>query len=138
MEPLVETPKPKVLLWRGFWRRCPMCGSRHVFRRWFIIRERCPRCAFKFERVEGHWIGAIAMNTIVAFGLMLVAIVVGAWVTYPHVPFVPVATVAVGIALIVPVVFLPSSRTLWTAIDLWMTPADPLEFVREPEDGTAG
>ena len=53
-------------------------------------------------------------------------------------PALPVAVVAVGIALIVPIVFLPSSRTLWTAIDLWMTPADPLEFVRDPEDGTPG
>jgi len=133
VEPLVVTPKPSVLLWRGFWRHCPVCGSGHVFRRWFFIRERCPGCAFKFERVEGHWIGAIAMNTIVAFGLMLTAIVVGAWITYPDVPFLPVASVAVGIALVVPIVFLPSSRTLWTAIDLWMTPADPLEFVREPD-----
>ena len=110
-----------------------MCGSGQLFRRWFVICERCPRCGFKFERVEGHWIGAIAINTIAAFGLMLLSIVVGAFLTYPHVPFVPVVTVAVSIAVLVPVLFLPSSRTLWTAIDLWMTPADPLEFVREPD-----
>ena len=110
-----------------------MCGSGELFRRWFVICERCPRCAFKFERVEGHWIGAIAINTIAAFGLMLASIVVGAFLTYPHVPFVPVVTVAVSIAVLVPVLFLPSSRTLWTAIDLWMTPAEPLESVREPD-----
>lgn len=133
MEPIVATPRPARLLWRGLVRHCPMCGSGGVFRHWFVIRERCPGCAFKFERVEGHWVGAIAVNTIVAFGLMLLAIVVGAALTYPDVPFVPVTAVAVGIALVVPIVFLPSSRTLWTAVDLWMTPADPLEFVREPD-----
>lgn len=110
-----------------------MCGSNHVFRRGFLIRERCPRCGFKFERVEGHFIGAIAMNTIVAFGLMLVAIVVGIVLTYPDVPFLPVATVAVAIALVVPLAFLPASRTLWTAVDLWMRPAEADEFPVETD-----
>jgi uncharacterized protein (DUF983 family) len=121
-----------VLLLRGLRRHCPLCGSGHLFRRWFVIRERCPRCGFRFERVEGHWIGALAMNTIVAFGLMLLAIVAGIVATYPDVPFLPVAVVAVAIALVVPVVFLPASRTLWTAIDLCMTPAENEEFVRPP------
>ena len=133
MEPIVATPRPLVLLSRGLVRRCPICGSGHLFRHWFVICERCPRCAFKFERVEGHWIGAIAINTVAAFGLMLASIVIGAFLTYPDVPFAPLVTVAVSIAVAVPLLFLPSSRTLWTAIDLWMTPADPLEFVREPD-----
>lgn len=105
-----------------------MCGSGHLFRRWFVIAERCPQCGFWFERVEGHWIGAIAINTIAAFGLMLLAIVVGVVTTYPDVPFLPVAIAAVAIALVVPIAFLPSSRTVWTAVDLWMRPAEPEEF----------
>jgi len=109
-----------------------MCGSGHVFRRGYLIRERCPRCGFWFERVEGHFIGAIAMNTIAAFGLMFSAIVVGIVLTYPDVPFVPVATAAVAIALVIPLAFLPASRTLWTAVDLWMRPAEPDEFDPEP------
>lgn len=121
---------PRVLLWRGFTRRCPHCGSGRLFRRVILIRERCPRCGLWFERVEGHWIGAIAMNTVVSLGLMFLAIVAGIVLTYPHVPFAPVAAVSVGIAVVVPIVFLGPSRTLWTAIDLWMRPPEPDEFDR--------
>lgn len=121
---------PRVLLWRGFTRRCPHCGSGGLFRRVILIRERCPRCGLWFERVEGHWIGAIAMNTVVSLGLMFLAIVAGIVLTYPHVPFAPVAAVSVGIAVVVPVVFLGPSRTLWTAVDLWMRPPEPDEFDR--------
>jgi uncharacterized protein (DUF983 family) len=124
----VVTPRPATLLWRGLLRHCPLCGSGHLFRRWFLIRDHCPRCGFRFERLEGHWIGALAMNTIVAFGLMLGSIVVGIFLTYPDVPFLPVAVVAVTIALVVPLAFMPASRTLWTAIDLWMRPAEADEF----------
>ncbi len=131
MDQPAGTPRPALLLWRGATRRCPLCGSGHLFHRWFFIRERCPRCGFWFERVEGHWIGAIAMNTIVAFGLMLLALVGGIVLTYPDVPFLPLAVSAVGIAVVVPLVFLPASRTLWTAVDLWMRPAEADEFHRE-------
>src|SRR3954451_6935087 len=116
------------MLWRGATRRCAYCGHGHLFRRWFSVVDRCPNCGFRFERVEGHWIGAIGMNTIVAFGLMLVSIVVGILVTYPDVPFLPLAGTAVAIALFVPVVFYPFSRTLWTAVDLWMTPPTEADF----------
>ena len=71
------------------------------------------------------------MNTVVSLGLMLVAIVVGIVVTYPDVPFAPVAGVSVGIAVVVPLVFLGPSRTLWTAVDLWMRPPEAAEFGRD-------
>lgn len=124
------------MLWRGFNRRCPYCGSGKLFRRGIFIRDRCPRCGLWFERVEGHWIGAIAMNTVVALGLMLIAIVVGIVLTYPDVPFAPVAGVAVTIAVVVPLAFLGSSRTLWTAVDLWMRPPEPDEF--DPDHRVTG
>ena len=37
--------------------------------------EDCPTCGLHFERVEGHWIGAIGINTIVSFGALLITIV---------------------------------------------------------------
>jgi uncharacterized protein (DUF983 family) len=50
---------------RACLRHCPVCGSGHLFRRWFSMVERCPRCALRFERIEGHWTGDLGINTIV-------------------------------------------------------------------------
>lgn len=116
------TPKPSVLLWRGFRRHCPVCGSGHVFRRWFFIRERCPGCAFKFERVEGHWIGAIAMNTVLALLVLLGVIVGGFAASYPDSPPAALLIVSIAVAALMPLFFHPFSRTLWTALDLAMRP----------------
>ena len=41
-----------------------------MFQSWFNLRETCPRCSFRFERAEGHWLGAVGMNTIVSLVLL--------------------------------------------------------------------
>ena len=120
--------RPTKMLARALVRHCPVCGEGRLFRWWFQMVERCPRCGFRFERVEGHWIGAIGMNTIVSFVLMFVVLVVGIFLTYPDVPFLPLALTAGAVALVFPLLFQPFSRTLWTAVDLWMTPPTDDEF----------
>ena len=116
----------------GFWRmvgractrRCCVCGSGHLFRRWTRMVARCPRCGYLFERQEGQFIGAVGMNTLITFGLLLVVLVSGFIATSPHTPAVPLALIGVGIAVIAPVVIYPFSKTTWTAIDLAMTPLE--------------
>ena len=71
-----------VLLWRGFWRRCPQCGSAGIFDTWFKLRPRCPRCHFPLQREEGYWIGGIGMNTVVTFGLVGISLLVSFIVTW--------------------------------------------------------
>ncbi|HZM41533.1 MAG TPA: hypothetical protein VFB94_20590, partial [Acidimicrobiales bacterium] len=75
-----DEPQPltiPLLLRRGLALRCPLCGSGGLFRHWFTIVERCPRCGFRLERIEGHWLGALGMNTTVSFAAVLVAVIVG-------------------------------------------------------------
>jgi uncharacterized protein (DUF983 family) len=115
-----------VLLLRGFTRRCPLCGNRGIFTSWFKIRDRCPRCNFALEqRIEGHWLGALGMNTIVSFGALFVAMAAGLIVTYPDIAVGPVLVIVVTVAIVVPLVFYPFSKTLWGAIDLAMRPLEP-------------
>ena len=76
-----------------------------------------------------HWIDAIGINTIVSFGLMMIAMVTGFVVTYPDPPVAVLVTITVSIALVVPVAFFPTSKTLWTAIDLRMRPLQPDEVL---------
>jgi uncharacterized protein (DUF983 family) len=113
------------LLWRGITKRCPVCGQRGLFRRWFTIVERCPRCDFKLERIEGQWIGALGMNTIVSFGAVLIGVIAVTIATYGGGSITAAVAVVVAIAVVVPLLFFPTSKTLWAAIDLAMRPLEP-------------
>lgn len=91
------------------------------------MNESCHRCGLTFERIEGHWVGAIGINTIVSFGILLGSLVVSILATFPDIPVVPLMIGNVLIALAAPVIFFPISRTLWTAIDIAMRPLEPHE-----------
>ena len=89
--------------------------------------ERCPSCGYLFERAEGQFIGAVGMNTIITFGLLLVVLVVGFITTSPNTPAAELAIIGVAVSVIAPIVLSPFSKTTWTAIDLAMTPLEPGE-----------
>ncbi len=120
-------PSRRQLLWRGLTRRCPACGERRLFRRWLIMAPQCPRCGLTFERIEGHWVGAVGINTVVSFGSLLVILVVGILATFPDIAVVPLVTLSVADAILFPLLFDPVSRTLWTGIDIAMRPLEPFE-----------
>lgn len=108
-------------------RHCPVCGSGDLFRRWFSMAERCPRCGLRFERIEGHWTGDLGINTIVSFGALLVTLLVGTFATYPDVPGVALFIASLAVAALTPLAFFPFSKTLWLVIDLLMRPLEPGE-----------
>ena len=115
---------------RGLFGRCPVCGARKQFERWFHMKERCPNCDLLHERVEGHWIGAIGVNTVAVMGLMLIVLLVVAFTVAATAGDLPVGWllgVEVTIAVLGPLVFFPASRQLWTAMDLLMRPLKPGE-----------
>lgn len=86
------------------------------------MTERCPDCSLLFERVDGHWIGAIGINTVVVVGLMLVTLGATVLLTFPDPVPTALIYVEVAIAVLGPLIFFPASRTLWSAIDLLMRP----------------
>ena len=129
--------QPRRLMIRGLFGRCPVCGSRHLFRRWFTMVERCPNCDLLFERVDGHWIGAIGVNTVAVMGLMLIVLFATTMLTYPNPIPSTLLWVEVAIAGLGPLVFYPASKTLWSAMDLLMRPlkfgeVDPRFVVVDP------
>ena len=133
--PLPEVPstvqldlKPRTILLRGLFGACPVCGGRRLFDRWFTMKERCPTCSFYFERVDGHWIGAIGVNTVCTMGLMLIVLAGATFSFFPDSPPIwPLLAAEVIIAALGPIVFFQSSRTLWSAMDLLMRPLKPGE-----------
>ncbi len=114
------------MMGRALTKGCPVCAKRQQFSRWMTMDEDCERCGLHFERIEGHWIGAIGMNTIVSFGI-LALFMIGGWVlTFPDFPL-SVLIVSVVVSILVPVVFYPFSKTTWTAIDIAMRPLEAHE-----------
>ena len=126
-EPVPTQPSTARLLARGATKRCPACGRRGLFRRWVYIVDDCPRCGLHFERIEGHWIGAIGINTMFSFGALLVSIAAGLIATIPDTPVGPLMVLNLTVAAVVPLAFYPISKTLWTAIDIAMRPLEPHE-----------
>jgi uncharacterized protein (DUF983 family) len=127
--PVPPTLKPARMLWRGLTKRCPLCGERNVFDSFFKIKDRCPRCNFPFERVEGNWLGALGMNTIVTFAAIFLVLGVGFALSWPHIAVRNIVVVAVLVAVVFPMLFLPVSHTLWCAIDLALRPLEPNDDV---------
>lgn len=110
---------------RGLGRRCPNCGHRGVFEKWGTLWTECPNCSYPFEREEGYWVGALVINLGVAeilFGILFIGTI---FLTLPDIPWAPLLWIALVTNLIVPILFYPTSKTLWMAIDLHFNPAGP-------------
>lgn len=123
MDPPPLTARRAVV--RGLRRRCPLCGRRGIFDSWFQLRDRCPTCNYPTTRVDDQWIGALGINTIVTFTVLVVVIAAGFAVTYPDPPVAALMTVTVAVAVALPIGFYPISKSLWAGIDLAMRPPDP-------------
>lgn len=125
------TPTKARMLWWGFTKRCPRCGQGNLFLGWFTIASRCPRCRLHFEREEGYWTGALAINVGVTTAVFAVFFVAALALTVPDVPVVPLLAVLVPVTVVVPIVYYPFSKTVWMAVDRavlqHLDPHEPLD-----------
>jgi uncharacterized protein (DUF983 family) len=112
-----ERPSAGRILWRGLTRRCPRCGAGGLFEKYFALAPRCPRCALVFEREEGYWAGALAINIGLVFAVFVVVFAPTVALTAPDIPVVELLAVLVPVMVIGPIAFYPISKTLWMAID---------------------
>ncbi|MGI9253208.1 MAG: DUF983 domain-containing protein, partial [Thermomicrobiales bacterium] len=121
------------LLGRAITRRCPYCGGGNIFDNYFTIKKICPTCEVQFEREDGYFIGGYALNLVFSETL---ALGLAIWLLF----FTPLKSgellvqevVAISLALLLPLIFFPFSRTFWMALDLTIhPPADqPERYVR--------
>lgn len=115
---------------RGLLKRCPKCGEAKIFRRWFTLVARCPRCGLVFEREEGYWTGAMAINIGVTELVFVVALVAGLVLTWPAPPIAWLLAITIALNALVPVLFYPFSKTIWISIDLLLHALDERELLR--------
>lgn len=109
---------------RGLLKRCPRCGEAKIFRRWFTLVARCPRCGLVFEREEGYWTGAMAINIGVTELVFVIALVAGLVLTWPAPPVAWLLAITIALNALFPVLFYPFSKTIWISIDLLLHALD--------------
>jgi len=121
----------EVMLKRGIRKHCPRCGAGKLYESWFRMKRRCPRCGFMFEREPGFFVGAYFINFAFTEGLLFVVVMSFVFVLANNAGASIVPPLVVGgiLALLAPLVFYPYSRTIWSAIDLAMTPLELDEIV---------
>ena len=109
---------------------CGVCGARGLFEQWgmFSMAQDCPKCGLHFERMEGHSLGAVAINTVTSAGLVLIGVALSLVVLGTDVSTATLLLIAAPIGLVFPILFDPISRTLWNAIELLMRPVTDEEL----------
>jgi uncharacterized protein (DUF983 family) len=123
-------PSAGRVLWRGVTRRCGRCGEGHLFEGWFHLRERCPRCGYRFTREAGAFTGVYLVNIAVTEALMFAVLMVYVlWrgISGSDAPLWPFLAGCVVFAVGAPVLFYPFAASTWAAVDLLMRPLDPVE-----------
>ena len=89
--------------------------------------DACPRCGHRYERHEGYWIGAVAINTVLTMVVFALVFVGGMVFTWPDVPWNALLVTTVAVNIVFPILFYPWSKTLWIALDLSIHPAEAKE-----------
>ncbi len=124
------------LLRRGIFLRCPVCGKGKLFRRAFSMHKQCPVCDFTYEREEGYFTSAIAIDLVLS-ELMVTAIVLPL-AANPHIPIVLVLVWCVPLAVLLPVIFYWHSRGLWMSMDHFLHPPLGSGFSHQPSSPEPG
>jgi uncharacterized protein (DUF983 family) len=125
-----NAPSRSKILWWGATKRCARCGSGHLFHHYLTMVPDCPSCGLHFEREQGYFAGALAINIIAVGGLFAIVFVALLAVTIPDVPVVELLIVLVPIMLFGPIIYYPFSKTVWVAVDrAFLQRLDPNEIV---------
>lgn len=85
--------------------------------------DRCPRCGLEFERQEpGYIVGAYMLNIAAAELIVVGAGIAVVAATWPDPPWDLLMYGGAALALLMPLVFYPVSKTLFLALDLAIRP----------------
>src|SRR5918996_6644146 len=99
---------------RGIRLKCPRCGEGSLFYGFFSMYQRCPQCAFEFEREQGYFVGAIYINyAATALSALSGFLILDA---YTSLSLSEQLVLWGTFAVLFPVWFFRYSRSLWVSI----------------------
>ena len=86
------------------------------------MHERCRVCAYRFEREQGYFIGAMYIN----YGVTVLIIVGGYFALEWWTPITLAQQLALwsGVGIILPVAFFRQARGLWVGFDYIFNPGE--------------
>jgi uncharacterized protein (DUF983 family) len=107
------------LFWHALRLRCPYCGKGRIFSHGFTMNDHCSNCGWIFEREEGYWTGAIAVNLVVA-EMLAAAAAIPLAINQAS----PVLVMGIGLPLVIalPFLFYRHSNSFWMALDFIIHP----------------
>ena len=102
--------------------RCPVCRRGKLFKGplSLAMHERCPVCGIKFDRGNGYYTGALALNLVVAE-----TVATAVWLPLAVDQSVPIQTVqlvGIGASVGLPIVGFKHARSFWIALDRLFNP----------------
>jgi uncharacterized protein (DUF983 family) len=113
---------------RGFLLRCPNCGKGKLFRRFFAMYERCSVCGWRFEREEGYWTGAVAVNLVVTELLItIIAVPFAISLAVSQQPITLLIIIGAPLPFVLPLLFFRHAKSFWMSLDFMLHPVDPEE-----------
>jgi uncharacterized protein (DUF983 family) len=108
-------------LFDGLRLRCPQCRRGAIFASPFKIRRQCPVCGLVFERASGEITGGMVINLVVTESIVFV--IGAAYALFTTVSLVPLLSALIAFAIIFPILFYHTARSLWVSI-IYLTAAN--------------
>lgn len=107
-----ESPVSRnAIVQRGLTNRCPNCGGKPIFRSWFRLHYRCPKCGLKLARSDGFFLGAMVWNYgLTVFGGFPVLFAFYFAGLYPP---MTLALLCILLGILMPIVIYPWAWSLW-------------------------
>src|SRR5437879_13567044 len=85
--------------------------------------ERCPVCGWHFEREEGYWTGAIAVNmTVTALLIVIILVPVAIALATSQIPVLELMIVSLPLPIVLPLLFFRHAKSFWMSFDIMMHP----------------
>lgn len=104
--------------------QCPNCGRGPIFRSRFTVLDQCPVCHLTYWPEPGYYVGAMYLDFIVSF-LLIVPVVVVSVLFYPVMASLPAwKTVVIWVCgmAFVPLALMRICYGLWLSLDFWLNP----------------
>jgi uncharacterized protein (DUF983 family) len=102
--------------------RCPVCGSKSIWKSFGQTVDNCPSCGYRYEREEGYWVGGLIVSMgfeILLFLVIFLGVILLSW---PAVPWTALTIILVVVLGLAPVVLYRQSKTVWVWLDLKIHP----------------